>query len=176
MTVAVKKLKPSGSQDRNATFKKELEFLGSIRQHENVVRVFGMCLPEHTPDRTFWLVMEWCELGSVRSFLEHCPKVCRHKCSVVRLCDTHLPRGIAQPVNKDIALAILIQTCKGVKHLHSFGLIHRDIRADNVVVYSRDPLHVRITDFGLAVHMTSPKFGDEETTSDTTGPGGTWQI
>ena len=38
--------------------------------------------------------------------------------------------------------------------LHSCGIIHRDIRAENVFLSSRDPLSVKIGDFGLS-HVLS---------------------
>jgi serine/threonine protein kinase len=38
----------------------------------------------------------------------------------------------------------------GLMHLHSLGILHRDLRAANVLIASLDPLHVLVADFGLS--------------------------
>ncbi|MDR3742628.1 MAG: protein kinase [Terracidiphilus sp.] len=49
-------------------------------------------------------------------------------------------------------LTLLVQAGYGVSHLHATppGICHRDIRRANVLVASRDPLRICITDFGLS--------------------------
>ena len=54
-----------------------------------------------------------------------------------------------------MALDILSQCAAGIGHLHAQGIIHRDIRADNMLVYSRDPFRLRVADFGLAHVMSA---------------------
>lgn len=51
----------------------------------------------------------------------------------------------------ELALDIAIQTCRGLLHAQSLGLVHRDIKPDNLI---RQPDGtIRITDFGLARHV-----------------------
>ncbi len=52
-------------------------------------------------------------------------------------------------------LSILAQVCSGLRHLHSLGILHRDLRTVNVLVTSKDPLRVALADFGLSHLLTS---------------------
>jgi serine/threonine protein kinase len=46
------------------------------------------------------------------------------------------------------------QVVAGVRHLHSLGILHRDLRAANVLVASLDPVRVLLTDLGIS-HLVS---------------------
>jgi serine/threonine protein kinase len=50
---------------------------------------------------------------------------------------------------KDIT-DILFQTLTALGHLHSFGVMHRDLGPRNILVESRNPIRIKIADFGLA--------------------------
>lgn len=45
---------------------------------------------------------------------------------------------------------VLIQLLTAVNYLHEQPFVHRDIKPDNVLVQSRDPLLVKLSDFGLS--------------------------
>jgi serine/threonine protein kinase len=60
-------------------------------------------------------------------------------------------------------LALTRQICLGLAHAHEKGLVHRDLKPDNIVLTSRD--RVRIVDFGLAIPM------DDERSTRLTGVG-----
>jgi serine/threonine protein kinase len=51
-------------------------------------------------------------------------------------------------------LALLKQAIAALLHLHSLGILHRDLRAANVLVDSLDPLQIRVADFGVS-HLLS---------------------
>ncbi len=51
-------------------------------------------------------------------------------------------------------LSILRQVVAGLLHLHSLGILHRDLRAANLLIDSLDPLRVLVADFGVS-HLLS---------------------
>jgi eukaryotic-like serine/threonine-protein kinase len=65
-------------------------------------------------------------------------------------------------------LALLVQLLRGLDHAHSMGLVHRDLKPDNVILQGdlADEV-VRIVDFGIAVL----RGGEEEQGGKLTGTG-----
>ncbi len=60
----------------------------------------------------------------------------------------------------DVAARVLQQCAAGLHHLHTQGIMHRDVRAANVLVSGRDPIHVVITDFGVSHQLSAYSDGD----------------
>ena len=52
------------------------------------------------------------------------------------------------PIDADRAVDLLVQVCAGLEHAHAAGLVHRDIKPQNLLV-RRDGV-VKIADFGIA--------------------------
>ncbi len=63
------------------------------------------------------------------------------------------------------ACRLIRQLCDGLAHAHGHGLIHRDLKPDNVIVESRggDEI-VRIADFGIAILREGTESPDRLTT------------
>lgn len=53
-----------------------------------------------------------------------------------------------QTLTLDETLQIIWQVCQGVREAHSYGVIHRDIKPDNILLTETD--QVKICDFGIA--------------------------
>ncbi len=49
---------------------------------------------------------------------------------------------------------MLLQVLAGVMHLHRLGILHRDLRASNILIEGKDPLWVLVADFGVS-HVMS---------------------
>jgi serine/threonine protein kinase len=70
---------------------------------------------------------------------------------------TNIQKWIAQngPIPPRLTIEIAIQTLNGLEHLHSMGLIHRDISPENIML-SQDhngKLLVKVIDFGIAKQL-----------------------
>jgi serine/threonine protein kinase len=120
--VAVKRLHQHLTTDENFTRRFILEAKAAASlDHENIVRVidFGV------EDTCYQMVMEFVEGESLKEVLERW-----------------------RPINFDLALAIVHQTCRGLEHAHAKGIVHRDIKPGNVMLTKTGT--VKITDFGLA--------------------------
>lgn len=120
--VAVKRLHSHLTTDENFTRRFVLEAKAAASlDHENIVRVidFGV------EDECYQMVMEFVEGESLKEILDRW-----------------------RPIHYDMALAIVHQTCRGLEHAHSKGIVHRDIKPGNLMLTKAGT--VKITDFGLA--------------------------
>ena len=52
-------------------------------------------------------------------------------------------------------LTILKQAIAALMHLHSKGILHRDLRAANILVDSLDPVTVLVADFGISHQLSA---------------------
>uniref|UniRef100_A0A671RYR7 non-specific serine/threonine protein kinase n=1 Tax=Sinocyclocheilus anshuiensis TaxID=1608454 RepID=A0A671RYR7_9TELE len=120
--VAIKKMSYSGKQSNEKwqDIIKEVKFLQRI-QHPNSIEYKGCYLREHTA----WLVMEYC-LGSASDLLEV------HK----------------KPLQEIEIAAITHGALQGLAYLHCHNMIHRDIKAGNILL--TEPGQVKLADFGSA--------------------------
>nr|XP_044988420.1 serine/threonine-protein kinase TAO3 [Jaculus jaculus] len=125
--VAVKKMSYGGKQthEKWQDILKEVKFLRQLK-HPNTIEYKGCYLKEHTA----WLVMEYC-LGSASDLLEV------HK----------------KPLQEVEIAAITHGALQGLAYLHFHSLIHRDIKAGNILL--TEPGQVKLADFGSA-SMASP--------------------
>ena len=97
-------------------------------QHENVVRLLGVL----SYSKYFYLVLE--------------------------LAAMDLKRYVASraPLKRASVKAVARQLLRGVAALHARGIMHRDLKPQNVLVDEEPALHVRIADFGLARAVNVP--------------------
>ena len=54
----------------------------------------------------------------------------------------------------DGAIEMALQICAGLKEAHQIGIIHRDVKPENVIVDAQG--RARLLDFGIARHRSSP--------------------
>jgi serine/threonine-protein kinase len=124
--VAVKELAmPGGAtsqqqEERISRFRREAQAAGTLN-HPNIMTVYSFA---EDNGRTF-MAMEYLDGGTLRNEID--------------------TKGfLTVPRSIEIALEVL----QGLEHAHSKGVIHRDIKPDNIQILSNG--QVKITDFGIA--------------------------
>jgi serine/threonine protein kinase len=58
--------------------------------------------------------------------------------------------GELHGISSNEALAVLCQGLDALTAVHDCGVTHRDIKPANILIQSRDPLYIKLSDFGLA--------------------------
>ncbi|KAK2765931.1 Protein kinase [Arachnomyces sp. PD_36] len=99
-------------------------------QHANIVNFLDSFLQEQNNE--LWVVMEFMEGGPLTDVIDNNPVI-----------------------QEDQIATICLETCKGLAHLHSQSIIHRDIKSDNVLLDRVG--NVKITDFGFCAKLTESK-------------------
>lgn len=132
--MAVKKLLSQYlNDDMKIEFEREVTLMKSLR-HPNIVQFIGAS----NVKESLAIVIEFAPLGSLASVMEK------------------------QQLSLQFKVTCLLETAKALQFLHSNGIIHRDIKPQNILVFSleqRASVHVKLTDFG-----TSRFISDDPTT------------
>lgn len=112
-------------------FLQEAQAAGNL-DHPNIIRIINF----DVEDGRYYLVMELVEDGSVRGLLQRA--------------------GSDQPLPLSTAIDLIRQAALGLAYAHRRGIVHRDIKPDNLLVTRNtdDPerysdYQVKVTDFGL---------------------------
>ena len=56
----------------------------------------------------------------------------------------------SRPITPEEGVDILHQSLLALQYLHERGIVHRDIKPANILFQSREPVHIKLADFGLA--------------------------
>ncbi|KAI1744037.1 kinase-like domain-containing protein [Xylaria scruposa] len=99
-------------------------------KHRNIVNFLDAFLRNNNSE--LWVVMEYMEGGALTDVIDNNPVITEEQIST-----------------------ICLETCRGLQHLHSQNIIHRDIKSDNVLLDARG--NVKITDFGFCAKLTETK-------------------
>jgi len=125
--VAVKVMRRELVSDANFVerFRREAEAAAALN-HPHVATVFDF----GEQDGEYFLVMEYLPASNLKRLIEE--------------------RG---PLPPKVALEIAIQVCDALKYAHSNGIIHRDVKPQNVLF--TDDGKAKLTDFGIARAITA---------------------
>ncbi|MCF0142447.1 MAG: Stk1 family PASTA domain-containing Ser/Thr kinase [Parasporobacterium sp.] len=132
--VAIKLLKPEYCEDTGfvTNFKNEAQAAAALL-HPNVVSVYDVSLTE---DGSYYIVMEYVEGITLKQYVD---------------------RNGRLPIKE--ATSIAIQVAMGMEAAHNAGIIHRDIKPQNVLI-SREG-KIKVTDFGIARTTTANTIGSD---------------
>ncbi len=120
--VAVKILKDEylASVEHRTRFKNESRAI-SLLNHPNVVKVYDVCFGEDIQ----YIVMEHVEGITLKEFIQR-----------------------QRVLDWKEALIVVVQILKALQHAHDKGVIHRDIKPQNILLLNNAT--IKVTDFGIA--------------------------
>lgn len=107
-------------------FKKEIDILKKCHS-DYIVRYLG----SYFKDGDLWIVMEYCGAGSVSDLMA--------------ICDLTL--------EEEQIAEVLGAVLKGLEYLHEHKLIHRDLKAGNVLLTEDGA--IKLADFGVSAQLSS---------------------
>ncbi|ELP89717.1 protein serine/threonine kinase, putative [Entamoeba invadens IP1] len=106
-------------------FTKEVSMLDKFRS-EYIVHFYGAVF---IPSK-ICMVTEFAEFGSLQDLMKH---------------------KTSEEVNMKFRVKLMLDASKGIQYLHSNNILHRDIKPDNILVFSLDTnekVNAKLTDFG----------------------------
>jgi serine/threonine protein kinase/Flp pilus assembly protein TadD len=126
--VAIKLLKPEIASDETTVerFRNELKFARKIA-HKNVCKMYHLGKDQETP----YITMEYVQGEDLKSLIKSKGKF-----------------------GKQEALSIANQVCEGLIEAHRLGVVHRDLKPQNIMIDESGD--VKIMDFGIARSVEAP--------------------
>jgi eukaryotic-like serine/threonine-protein kinase len=120
--VAIKRMRPElvGNKDLQERFRREARASANLL-HQNLAHVYDF----RTVGQEAYIIMEWIDGFDLAQLLER--------------------TGALPP---DVAAMIALKILHGLSYVHAHGMIHRDLKPDNVRISTRG--EVKIMDFGIA--------------------------
>ena len=119
-------------------FVNEIKILKSLN-HNKIIRFYDL----KQTNSHYYIAMEYCNGGSLLSCLK------KYKAKYKK------------PFSEKIVQYLMKQIVSGLKYIHRHGIIHRDIKLDNILVkfYSEEDIdninmlktHIKICDFGISI-------------------------
>lgn len=120
--VAIKIISKTETPNSVTISAKEAKIIKNAK-HPNIIELFEVFEDEHNE----YLVMEFLPNGSLKHMI-----------------------NIGGPMSEDKARHYIIQVLTAINYIHSIKIIHRDIKADNIMIDVNN--NIRLMDFGMSTH------------------------
>lgn len=111
-------------------------------KHENIITYYGAAVEKQGSDVRWVMVLEFCSSTVKQRFISDPQARVPGRVEIVSL-RTDAMREIAH---------VAVQICSGLCYLHNRGIVHRDLKAENILVTESGV--VKLTDVGLAKRVT----------------------
>uniref|UniRef100_A0A8C5G3D7 non-specific serine/threonine protein kinase n=1 Tax=Gouania willdenowi TaxID=441366 RepID=A0A8C5G3D7_GOUWI len=120
------------TEEEEEEIKLEINMLKSYSHHRNIATYYGAFIRKGPAgqDHQLWLVMEYCGAGSVTDLVKKTKGNC---------------------LKEDWIAYICREVLRGLSHLHSHHVIHRDIKGQNVLL--TENAEVKLVDFGVSAQL-----------------------
>ncbi|XP_060934939.1 misshapen-like kinase 1 isoform X5 [Limanda limanda] len=120
------------TEEEEEEIKLEINMLKSYSHHRNIATYYGAFIKKEPAgqDHQLWLVMEYCGAGSVTDLVKKTKGNC---------------------LKEDWIAYICREVLRGLSHLHSHHVIHRDIKGQNVLL--TENAEVKLVDFGVSAQL-----------------------
>ncbi|XP_058653368.1 misshapen-like kinase 1 isoform X4 [Onychostoma macrolepis] len=120
------------TEDEEDEIKLEINMLKTHSHHRNIATYYGAFVKTSPAgqDDQLWLVMEYCGAGSVTDLLKKTKGSC---------------------LKEDWISYICREVLRGLLHLHSHHVIHRDIKGQNVLL--TENAEIKLVDFGVSAQL-----------------------
>jgi len=126
MPVALKLFQDTANDDRMGEVTHELRVMSGI-DSEHILRVYDAMKLSFKGRKLFAIVMEYADGGNFRDWLQHTLLDPEHR--------------------RKTGLDLLRKICKGVAKLHDSGIVHLDIKPENILFCGSKP---KLADFGFS--------------------------
>ncbi|XP_068182158.1 mitogen-activated protein kinase kinase kinase kinase 4 isoform X2 [Antennarius striatus] len=120
------------TEEEEEEIKLEINMLKSYSHHRNIATYYGAFVKKGPAgqDHQLWLVMEYCGAGSVTDLVKKTKGNC---------------------LKEDWIAYVCREVLRGLSHLHSHHVIHRDIKGQNVLL--TENAEVKLVDFGVSAQL-----------------------
>ncbi|CAK1553580.1 unnamed protein product [Leptosia nina] len=127
----LKVLKTIGQGTYGSDSANEVKILASMC-HPNIIKFFNC----HYVDNHVLICMEYATNGNLAEFMyQKCPKL----------------------IKQEEILFYYCQVLLGVNYIHQLDIIHRDLKAENILLTGKNGVLVKIGDFGISKMLASAK-------------------